>query len=125
MQNFHSCLGRQRSTTWLSLLNAKLLSILYKPCAMCLILIHFQPCARSEPVCNCCLSNKYTYMQLRSPEVTRVNFHLTLWPNMYASISILHFGSNMYDGISILHNGSTCMIACKETLSGPQHCFHK
>src|SRR4029434_9911780 len=27
--------------------------------------------------CNCCLSNKYTYMQLRSPEVTRVNFHLS------------------------------------------------
>src|SRR4029434_4766434 len=32
---------------------------------------------RSEPDCNCCLSNKYTYMQLRSPEVTRVNFHLS------------------------------------------------
>ena len=31
----------------------------------------------SEPDCNCCLSNKYTYMQLRSPEVTRVNFHLS------------------------------------------------
>src|SRR4029434_4416464 len=50
---------------------------LYKPCAMCLILFHFQPCAGSEPDCNCCLSNKYTYMQLRSPEVTRVNFHLS------------------------------------------------
>src|SRR4029434_8957978 len=50
---------------------------LYKPCAMCLSLLHFQPCAGSEPDCNCCLSNKYTYMQLRSPEVTRVNFHLT------------------------------------------------
>src|SRR4029434_5313206 len=46
---------------------------LYKPCAMCLSLLHFQPCAGSEPDCNCCLSNKYTYMQLRSPEVTRVN----------------------------------------------------
>src|SRR4029434_4884801 len=31
----------------------------------------------SETDCNCCLSNKYTYMQLRSPEVTRVNFHLS------------------------------------------------
>src|SRR4029434_10485691 len=40
-------------------------------------LLHFQPCAGSEPDCNCCLSNKYTYMQLRSPEVTRVNFHLS------------------------------------------------
>src|SRR4029434_10299759 len=47
---------------------------LYKPCAMCLSLLHFQPCAGSEPVCNCCLSNKYSYMQLRSPKVTRVNF---------------------------------------------------
>src|SRR4029434_6748937 len=44
---------------------------------MCLSWLHFQPCAGSEPDCNCCLSNKYTYMQLRSPEVTRVNFHLT------------------------------------------------
>src|SRR4029434_9862084 len=44
---------------------------------MCLSLLHFHPCAGSEPYCNCCLSNKYTYMQLRSPEVTRVNFHLT------------------------------------------------
>src|SRR4029434_8013199 len=50
---------------------------LYKPGAMCLSLLHFQPCAGSEPDCNCRLSNKYTYMQLRSPEVTRVNFHLT------------------------------------------------
>src|SRR4029434_9607429 len=30
-----------------------------------------------EPDCNCCLSNKCTYMQLRSPEVIRVNFHLS------------------------------------------------
>src|SRR4029434_10522494 len=51
---------------------------LYKPCAMCLSLLHCQPCAGSEPDCNCCLSNKYTYMQLRSPEVTRVNFHLSV-----------------------------------------------
>src|SRR4029434_8376991 len=79
VQNFHPCLGRQKSTTWLSLLNAQLMSIVYKPCAMCLSLLHFQPSAgvRSDPDCNCCLSNKYTYMQLRSPEVTRVNFHLT------------------------------------------------
>src|SRR4029434_923053 len=44
-----------------------LLICLYKPCAMFLILLHFQPCAGSEPDCNCCcccLSNKYTYMQL-------------------------------------------------------------
>src|SRR4029434_775364 len=52
---------------------------LYKPCAMCLSLLHFQSCAGSEPGCNCCLSNKYTYMQLRSPEVTRVNFHPSTW----------------------------------------------
>src|SRR4029434_2837960 len=45
---------------------------------MCLSLLHFQPWAGSEPDYNCCLSNKYTYMQLRSPEVTRVNFHLSL-----------------------------------------------
>src|SRR4029434_1634821 len=44
---------------------------------MCLSWLHFQPCAGSETDCNCCLSNKYTYMQLRSPEVTRVNFHLS------------------------------------------------
>src|SRR4029434_208829 len=50
---------------------------LYKPCAMCLSGLHFQPCAGSEPDCNCCLSKKYTDMQLRSPEVTRVNFHIT------------------------------------------------
>src|SRR4029434_545926 len=38
-----------------------------------------KPCAGGEPDCNCCcsLSNKYTYMQLRSPEVTRVIFHLS------------------------------------------------
>src|SRR4029434_1749705 len=51
---------------------------LYKPCAMCLSWLPFQPCAGSEPDCNCCLSNKYTYMQLRSPEVSRVNFHLSV-----------------------------------------------
>src|SRR4029434_3143946 len=50
---------------------------LYKPCAMCLSCIDFHSCFVSEPNCNCCLSNKYTYMQLRSPEVTRVNFHLS------------------------------------------------
>src|SRR4029434_5142457 len=50
---------------------------LYKPCAMCLSLLHFHPCFVSESNCNCCLSNKCTYMQLRSPEVTRVNFHLS------------------------------------------------
>src|SRR4029434_4714995 len=44
---------------------------------MCLSLLYFQPCAGGEPDCNCCLSNKYTYMLLRSPEVTRVNFHLS------------------------------------------------
>ena len=60
---------------------------LYKPCAMCLSLLHFQPCAGSEPDCNCCLSNKYTYMQLRSPEVTRVNFHLSL--SVSLSLSLL------------------------------------
>src|SRR4029434_1858995 len=46
---------------------------------MCLSLLHFQPGAGSEPDCNCCLSNKYTYMQLRSPEVARVNFHLPVY----------------------------------------------
>src|SRR4029434_3901243 len=51
---------------------------LYKPCAMCLSGLHFHTCFVSEPNCNCCLSNKYAYMQLRSPEVTRVNFHLSL-----------------------------------------------
>src|SRR4029434_4458919 len=52
---------------------------LYKPCAMSLSLLHFQPCAGSEPDCNCCLSlSKCTYMQLRSPEGTRVNFHLSV-----------------------------------------------
>src|SRR4029434_5672442 len=49
---------------------------LYKPCAMCLSGLHFHTCFVSEPNCNCCLSNKYAYMQLRSPEVTRVNLHL-------------------------------------------------
>src|SRR4029434_8590134 len=44
---------------------------------MCLSGLHFHPCFVSEPNCNCCLSNKYTYMQLRSPELTRVNFHLS------------------------------------------------
>src|SRR4029434_2338658 len=44
---------------------------------MCLSLLHFHTCCVSEPNCNCCLSNKYAYMQLRSPEVTRVNFHLS------------------------------------------------
>src|SRR4029434_1910378 len=60
---------------------------LYKPCAMCLSLLHFQPCAGSEPDCNCCLSYKYTYMQLRSPEVTRVNFHLT-HTHTHVSVSV-------------------------------------
>src|SRR4029434_8780587 len=30
-----------------------------------------------SPIAIVVLSNKYTYMQLRSPEVTRVNFHLS------------------------------------------------
>src|SRR4029434_756478 len=72
VQNFHPCLGREKSTT--------LNFCLYEPCAMCLSLLHFQPCAGSAPDCNCCcLSHKYTYMQLRSPEVTRVNFHLSVY----------------------------------------------
>src|SRR4029434_4036847 len=37
-----------------------------------------------EPDCNCCLSNKYIYMQLRSHEVTRVNFHLSVRVNSTA-----------------------------------------
>src|SRR4029434_7686868 len=61
---------------------------LYKPCAMCLSGLHFQPCAVSDPDCNCCLTNKYTYMQLRSPEVTRVNFHLTRTLELHISIFI-------------------------------------
>src|SRR4029434_10447089 len=75
LQNFHPCLGYQKSITWLS--RRTLNFCLYKPCAMCLSWPHFHTCFVSEPNCNCCLSNKYTYMQLRSPEVTRVNFHLT------------------------------------------------
>src|SRR4029434_8945158 len=47
---------------------------LYKPCAMCLSLLHFQPCAGSEPDCNCCLSNKYTYMQLWSPSLCKFRY---------------------------------------------------
>src|SRR4029434_4145442 len=77
LQNFHPCLGCQKSTTWFSLLNAQLL-IIYKLVRCVLSWLHFQPFAGGEPDCNCCLSNKYTYMQLRSPEVTRVNFHLTI-----------------------------------------------
>src|SRR4029434_5387381 len=50
----------------------------YKPCGLFGQWLRFQPCAWSEPDCNCCLSNKYTYMQLRSPEVTRVKFHLSI-----------------------------------------------
>src|SRR4029434_1925091 len=70
LQNFHPCLGYQKSTTWLS--RCTLNFCLYTPCAMCLSWFHFHTCFVSEPNCNCCLSNKYT--QLRSPEVTRVNF---------------------------------------------------
>src|SRR4029434_810464 len=40
---------------------------LYKPCAMCLSLLHFHTCFVSEPNCNCCLSNKYAYMQRLRP----------------------------------------------------------
>ena len=58
---------------------------------MCLSLLHFQPCAGSDPDCNCCLSNKYTYMQLRSPEVTRVNFHLTVFMSRCAKQSLPDF----------------------------------
>ena len=47
-------------------------------CVVCLSWLHFHTCFVSEPNCNCCLSNKYAYMQLRSPEVTRANFHLSL-----------------------------------------------
>src|SRR4029434_321721 len=96
VQNCHPCnigsLGRQRSTTWLSLLKTKL--CLYKPCAMCLSGLHFQPCAGSDPDCNCCccLSNKYTCMQLRSPEVTRVNFHLSLKLRTKPSSNVLQSG---------------------------------
>src|SRR4029434_4603432 len=66
---------------------------LYKPCAMCLSVLHFQPCAGSEPDCNCYLSNKYTYMQLWSPEVTRVNFHLT---------ALLHLPMSRSNGVTTL-----------------------
>src|SRR4029434_5480615 len=31
-----------------------------------------------SPIAIVVCQNKYTYMQLRSPEVTRVNFHLTI-----------------------------------------------
>src|SRR4029434_5269633 len=47
---------------------------LYKPCAMCLILLHFQPCAGSEPDCNGLCANKYTYMQLRSPSLCKFRY---------------------------------------------------
>src|SRR4029434_6761430 len=70
---------------------------LYKPCAMCLRLLHFQPCAVSEPDCNCCLSNKYAYMQLRSPEVTRVNFHLS--PVFLCLLSLGGSGQCWLDGL--------------------------
>src|SRR4029434_2948877 len=63
---------------------------LYKPCAMCLSWLHFQPCAGSEPDYNCCLSNKCTYMQLRSPEVTRVNFHLSYQHRLTRKILTIH-----------------------------------
>src|SRR4029434_7204449 len=68
---------------------------LYKPCARCLSGLHFQPCFVSEPNCNRCLSNKYTYMQLRSPEVTRVNFHLSpRVSNVFSRGSIAKLKSN-------------------------------
>src|SRR4029434_9785846 len=109
VQNFHPCLGRQKSTTWLSLLNAQLMSTVYKPCAMCLSLLHFQPCAGSEPDCNCCLSNKYTCMQLRSPEVTRVNFHLSHEFKVHQIKKIIMFPSGQYLKYSLpRHHSITC-----------------
>src|SRR4029434_8388903 len=67
---------------WLNTRRAADLQKIWQQCelAKCSqnFLLYFQPCAGSEPDCNCCLSNKCTYMQLRSPEVTRVNFHLSI-----------------------------------------------
>src|SRR4029434_5989816 len=58
---------------------------------MCLSLLHCHPCFVSEPDCNCCLSNKYIYMQLRSHEVTRVNFHLSdREPHKHQSSQVSH-----------------------------------
>src|SRR4029434_2640131 len=59
---------------------------------MCLSCLHFQPCAGSEPDCNCSLSNKYTYIQLWSPEVTRVNVHLS---HTQASIKMATYLHNL------------------------------
>src|SRR4029434_6678078 len=75
--------------------NAKLLSI-YTLCDES-IGASLSALCWGEPDCNCCLSNKYTYMQLRSPEVTRVNFHLSchislfLHPILNISFLILFF----------------------------------
>src|SRR4029434_5073063 len=84
---------------------------LYKPCAMCLSWLHFQPCAGGEPDCNCCLSNKYTYMQLRSPEVTRVNFHLShREPHKHQSSQVSHTYSFIHSSHTHTHK-HTCTLA--------------
>src|SRR4029434_9854071 len=91
---------------------------LYKPCAMCLSLLHFQPCAGSEPDCNCCLSNKYTYMQLRSPEVTRVNIHLSgsiFYFKMFGPFKTaltLHWPSEVLHSILCSEHFSTYQLSC-------------
>src|SRR4029434_11066639 len=78
------------------------------PCTMGLSLLHFQPCAGSEPDCNCCLSNKYTYMQLLSPEVTRVNFHITnVFQSMLMSYTALQHGWRAGAGHTHTHQHKT------------------
>src|SRR4029434_3493618 len=80
---------------------------LYKPCVMCLSRLHFQPCAGSEPDCNCYLSNKYTYMQLRSPEVTRVNFHLShREPHKLQSSQVSHTYSFIHSSHTHTHTNT-------------------
>src|SRR4029434_9092703 len=86
---------------------------LYKPCAMCLSWLHFQPCAGREPDCNCCLSNTCTYMQLRSPEdrkSTRALYTLSLH-----ALPILNLVRCVYHGFTfslVLGESPIAIVVC-------------
>src|SRR4029434_10704727 len=74
--------------------------------------LHFQPCAGSEPDCNCCLSNKYTYMQLRSPEVTRVNFHLSPWYTHNDCKNVTHSSTSHCVYTMVIGHGMRRVFLC-------------
>src|SRR4029434_2014932 len=86
VQNFHPCLGREKSTTWLSPIRRS--TSVYINLVRCVYhCFTFSLVLGVSPIAIIVLSNKYNYMQLRSPEVTRVNFHLSVTLSIHMCVS--------------------------------------